>query len=113
MDLKQFVGKHVVIQLKGEERWLAWSAPQAHTRASFPDPILLPVSSEPNAPMTHGSLAFLQGKVGDDGELIVDAPGGGKLAVFVAPDTIAFVTQLRELASDRGMTGAGLIVPGN
>lgn len=113
MDLKQFVGKHVVIQLKGEERWLAWSAPQAHTRAVFPDPILLPVSSEQNAPMTHGSLAFLQGKVGEEGELVVDAPGGGKLAVFVAPEAIVFITQLRELAESRGATGAGLIVPGN
>lgn len=113
MDLKQFVGRNVVVQLKGEQRWLAWSAPQAHTRAVFPDPVLVPIDAEPGGPMMHGSLGFIQGKVGEEGELIVDAPGGGKFAIFVAADTIASITQLLELSADKGATASGLIVPGN
>lgn len=113
MDLSKFKGKNVVVQLKGEERWLAWSVPQKHTRAAFPDPILVPLGSEPSSPVQHGSLAFLQGLVGDDGELLVSAPNGGKLAVTVAPECISFVTEIRELADSSGTTASGIIVPGN
>jgi|GEM_PF-6671688 len=108
IDLKKFAGSEVVVQFRTSEKWFVWTAPLKQARAVYPELVRAPDESGNVVPIP---MPFLQGKVTEDGDLVVDTGSGGKLAVSVAFETIASVTKLLEAASPEERSA--LIVPGN
>lgn len=108
IDLKRFIGSHVVVQFKNGEKWYVWAAPNKKTKAVLPELVQLPGESGQAVPIP---MPFVQGLVTDDGDLLVDTGSGGKLKVSLDDSTIASVTQVVELSSPEERSN--LIVPGN
>lgn len=108
MDLKKYAGKEVVVQFKGGEAWLLWAAPPKQAGTALPQIVQL---ADQNGDMRQPPLPFIQGKVTEDGEVLVSTGQGGLVGVAVEPSTIASVTWVAEFATVT--EPSRLIVPGN
>ena len=114
IELKRYAGTEVVVQLKDGERWFLWTALPKSRKAAWPSAALPEIVQMrgPDGNPTPVPMPFVQGKVTDDGCLLVDTGNGGSLSVELAAETIASVTHVVTHADEAGAT-SNLIIPGN
>ena len=108
MDLKRFSGKDVAVQLKSTDFWYLFVAPTKASKQTLPELVTAPDEHGHQKPVP---MPFLQGKVTEDGDLLIATPHGGQLIVALDPSTVASVTELKQHAEPQDRSN--LIVPGN
>jgi hypothetical protein len=109
IELKRYAGAEIVVQLKDGQKWFLWTSPPKSKKSPFPE---LAQGRGPEGEMVPVPLPFLQGKVTDDGKLLVNTGSGGTLSVEIALETIASVTQIATHA-DEAVGVSSIIIPGN
>lgn len=96
-------GATVIVQFKPGFAWYAVSASEKGV------PELRVVKGTDGAP-TPVATPFLQGKVTDDGSLVIETVGGGKVRVDVDPDSVFAISTVVEPAVKQ--EESRIVVPG-
>lgn len=108
MDLKRFAGRDVAVQLKAGECWYFFVAPPKQSKQTLPELVTAPDETGHPKPVP---MPFLQGKVTEEGDLLVQTPHGGLVLVALDPALVGSVTELKQHAQVEERSN--LIIPGN
>lgn len=107
MDLKEYVGKTVLIQFRAREEWLVAFAPIGEASdengkaPELPAPEVMMINTEDGRKVPT-AFPFINGKLVDDnGTLELETGNGGTIRVTLSPEVIHSVSAVVIAAEER------------